>query len=386
MSGPLAGLKVVEIVGLGAAPFCAMLLADMGADVIRIDRPGGNEMMSAIAPRFDVMARGRRSVAVDLKKPGAKEAVLELVTKADALLEGFRPGVMERMGLGPDDCLARNPKLVYGRMTGWGQDGPLAQAAGHDLNYIALSGVLHTIGKSGEPPVSPMNLLGDMGGGGMLLAFGMLCALHEAKRSGRGQVVDAAMVEGAALLATMNWGLKGAGLWKNERGVNFNDGGPHYYNSYECADGKYISVASAEPQFYAQLRKKAGLDDPAFDAQMDDKRWPELKVRVAQVFKTKTRAEWCALMEGSDVCFAPVLDWNEAPEHPHNRARGLFIDIDGVKQPAPAPRFSRTPAGHPQPPAAPGADTEAVLRDWGFSQDMIGTLRQSGAIAGSQKS
>ncbi|MDO8703799.1 MAG: CaiB/BaiF CoA-transferase family protein [Sulfuricaulis sp.] len=381
MSGPLAGVKVVEIVGLGAGPFCAMMLADMGADVIRVDRPGGGEIMKIVEPRFDVMARGRRSVAINLKKPGATEAVLDLVAQADILLEGFRPGVMERMGLGPDACLARNPKLVYGRMTGWGQDGPLAQAAGHDINYIALAGVLHTIGKAGEPPLPPMNLVGDFGGGGMLLAFGVMCALHEARQSGRGQVVDAAMAEGSALLASMNWGFKAAGLWRNERGANVNDGGAHYYNAYACADGHYISIASAEPQFYALLRQKLGLDDDtAFDPQNDHRRWPELKKRLTDIFKTKTRAQWCALMEGSDVCFAPVLDWNEAPEHPHNRARAMFIDIEGVTQPAPAPRFSRTPAPRPSPPSAPGADTEAALKDWGFTPARMDALRASGAV------
>lgn len=380
MSGPLSGVKVVEIVGLGAAPFCAMMLADMGADVIRIDRPGGGEIMRAVEPRFDVLARGRRSIALDLKKPASAEAVLDLIAKADILLEGFRPGVMERMRLGPDVCLARNPRLVYGRLTGWGQDGPLANAAGHDINYIALSGVLHTIGKASEPPTPPMNTIGDFGGGGMLLAFGVMCAMHEVKRSGRGQVVDAAMAEGSALLAAMNWGFKSAGLWRNERGDNVNDGGAHFYNAYACGDGHFITIASAEKQFYALLRQKLGLDDPAFDAQHDHKKWPALKERLAAIFKSKTRAEWCVLLEGTDVCFAPVLDWNEAPQHPHNRARGLFIDIAGVTQPAPAPRFSRTPLKTPAPPSAPGADADAALRDWGFSANRIEQLRACGAM------
>ncbi len=381
MSGPLAGVKVVEIAGLGAAPFCAMMLADMGAQVLRVDRHGGGEMMKVVEPRFDVLARGRRSAAIDLKKPGATQAVLDLVARADILLEGFRPGVMERLGLGPDACLARNPRLVYGRMTGWGQDGPLAQAAGHDINYIALAGVLHAIGKSGEPPLPPMNTIGDFGGGGMLLAFGVMCALHETKESGRGQVVDAAMAEGSTLLAAMNWGFKAAGVWRNDRGTNVNDGGAHYYNAYACADGHCITIASAEPQFYALLRQKLGLDDDrAFDAQNDPRRWPELKERLTRIFKTRTRAEWCALLEGTDVCFAPVLDWNEAPEHPHSRARGMFIDIEGVTQPAPAPRFSRTPPQRPSPPCAPGADTDAALRDWGLSPGRIDELRTCGAI------
>jgi len=382
MSGPLAGLKVVEMAGIGPAPFCAMMLADMGAEVIRIDRPTGGQFMgAALAPRFDVMARGRRSVAINLKMPGATQAVLELAAKADVLLEGFRPGVMERMGLGPDECLARNPKLVYGRMTGWGQDGPLAQTAGHDLNYIALNGTLNAIGRPGQPPIPPINLVGDFGGGGMLLAFGIMCALREAGHSGRGQVVDAAMVEGSALLTSMIWGLKAAGLWNDERGTNLLDGGAHFYNSYECADGKYVAIASIEPQFYQVLRQRVGLDDPVFDAQMDATRWPELKERLAQIFRSRTRDEWCALMEGSEACVAPVLDWNEAPKHPHNRARGVFLDIDGVTQPAPAPRFSGTPPDRPQPPAAVGADTESVLCDWGFDPSAIEELRKSGAIA-----
>lgn len=380
MSGPLAGVKVVEIVGLGAAPFCAMMLSDMGADVIRVDRPGGGEIMKAVAPRFDVMARGRKSIAINLKKPGATEAVLNLVAGADILIEGFRPGVMERMGLGPEACLARNPALVYGRMTGWGQDGPLAKAAGHDINYIALSGVLHTIGKAGEPPLPPMNTIGDFGGGGMLFAFGVMCALHEAKMSGKGQVVDAAMAEGSALLATMNWGLKAAGLWRNERGANVNDGGAHFYGAYECADGHHISIASAEPQFYALLRQKLGLDDEAFNAQNDYLAWPALKERLTEIFKTKTRSQWCELLEGTDVCFAPVLDWNDAPKHPHNVARSMFVEIDGVLQPAPAPRFSRTSPKTPSPPSAPGVDTESALKAWGFNEVQIEALRASGAI------
>ena len=382
MSGPLAGLKVVEMVGLGPAPFGAMMLADMGAEVIRIDRPGGGEIMSAMAPRFDTMARGRRSVAINLKKSGAADTVLALLDKADAVLEGFRPGVMERLGLGPDVCLTRNPRLVYGRMTGWGQDGPLAQAVGHDINYIALAGVLHMIGTANEPPLPPSNLIGDFGGGGMLLAFGVMCALFEAARSGRGQVVDAAMVDGSALLATMNWGFKAAGLWRNERGTNSNDGAAHYYNSYECADGKYVSIGSVEPQFYAELRRIAGLEDAAFDAQNDPQKWPELKDRLTLVFKSKTRDEWCALMDNSNVCFAPVLDFNEAPEHPHNCARGLFIDIEGVKQPAPAPRFSRTQTQTPRPPSMAGADSRSVLRDWGLDAKAIDAMLASGTVAG----
>jgi len=380
MSGPLAGIKIVEIVGLGPAPFCAMLLSDLGAEVIRVDRPGGGEIMSAVAPRFDTTARGRRSIALNLKKPGAAETVLDLVRRADGLIEGFRPGVMERLGLGPDACLLANPKLVYGRMTGWGQDGPLAKAVGHDINYIALAGVLSMIGKAGEPPVIPSNLIGDFGGGGMLLALGMLAALLETSRSGKGQVVDAAMVEGAALLNTMNWGFHAAGLWSNERGTNNNDGAAHYYNTYLCADGKYVSIGSVEPQFYATLRKVLNLVSPDFDAQHDPAAWPALKEELARIFKTKTSDEWCRLMEGQDVCFAPVLDFGDAPSHPHNVARRVFVEVDGVTQPAPAPRFSRTPAPAPRGASAAGSDTQDALLDWGISAERIEQMRAGGAL------
>ena len=380
MTGPLEGLKVVEMVGIGPAPFCAMMFADMGAEVIRIDRPG---VASAVAPddaRFDVTARGRRSLAIDLKKPGGADTVLQLIARADVLIEGFRPGVMERLGLSPEVCHARNPKLVYGRMTGWGQHGPLAHAAGHDINYIALSGALHAIGRPGEPPVVPLNYIGDFGGGAMLLAFGVLCALLEARRSGRGQVVDAAMTDGAALLSAMMYGFKADGSLNNQRGENLLDGGAHFYNTYACADGKYVSVGSIEPQFYAMLIQLCGIDDPAFEAQRDAHGWPMLKYRLADVFKTRTRAEWCALMEGTDVCFAPVLDWDEAPEHPHNLARETFIKVDGVVQPAPAPRFSKTRPGIPAAPAEPGAHSEAILHDWGFDRGAIGDLKERGVI------
>ncbi|AOZ09374.1 CaiB/BaiF CoA transferase family protein [Cupriavidus malaysiensis] len=380
MTGPLQGLKVVEMVGIGPAPFCAMMLADMGAEVIRIDRPGpAGEVMPKTA-RFDVLARGRRSLALDLKRPGGAEAVLQLVAQADILLEGFRPGVMERLGLGPDACLARNPRLVYGRMTGWGQHGPLAQAAGHDINYIALSGALHAIGHADEPPVVPLNYVGDFGGGAMMLAFGVLCARLEALRSGKGQVVDAAMTDGAALLSAMMYGFKAAGSWSNQRGENLLDGGAHFYGTYACADGKYVAIGAIEPQFYAELIRLSGIDDAAFAAQRDVNGWPVLKLRLADVFKTRTRAEWCELMEGSDVCFAPVLDWDEAPAHAHNLARGTFVEIDGVTQPAPAPRFSRTPPPTPRGPAARGGDSEAVLRDWGFTAAAVADLKQRGVI------
>jgi alpha-methylacyl-CoA racemase len=380
MAGPLEGLKIVEMVGLGPAPFCAMMFADMGAEVIRIDRPGNASIVAPEDSRFDITARGRRSIAIDLKKPDGQKTVLRLLDNADAVVEGFRPGVMERLGLGPDICLERNPKLVYGRMTGWGQHGPLAHAAGHDINYVALSGALHAIGRPGEPPVVPLNYIGDFGGGGMLLAFGVVCALLEARRSGKGQVVDAAMTDGAALLSAMMYGFRADGSLNNQRGENLLDGGAHFYNTYACADGKYISVGSIEPQFYALLIQLCGIDDPAFQAQRDPHGWPILKYRLADVFRTKTREEWCALMEGTDVCFAPVLDWDEAPEHPHNRSRETFIKVDGVTQPAPAPRFSRTPPDRPAAPATPGSDGDAILHDWGFERLAIDELREKGVL------
>ena len=380
MAGPLDGLKVVEMVGLGPAPFCAMMFADMGAEVIRIDRKKAGGAAGEQDHRFDLSARGRRSLAIDLKQPGASDTVLQLIDQADVLIEGFRPGVMERLGLGPEACHVRNPKLIYGRMTGWGQHGPLAHAAGHDINYIALSGALHAIGRAGEAPVVPLNYIGDFGGGAMLLAFGVLCALTEARRTGNGQVVDAAMTDGAALLSTMMYGFKAAGRWSNQRGENLLDGGAHFYDSYACADGKYVAVGSIEPQFYALLIQLCGIDDPTFLAQNDVHGWPVLKYRLADVFKTKTRAEWCALMEGTDACFAPVLDWDEAPEHPHNRARETFIRVDGVMQPAPAPRYSNSRPATPTPPAAPGAHSEAILRDWGIAATAIEELKQRGTI------
>ena len=380
MAGPLEGLKIVEMVGLGPAPFCAMMFADMGAEVIRIDRPGNASIVAPEDSRFDITARSRRSIAIDLKKPEGRQTVLRLLDRADAVVEGFRPGVMERLGLGPDTCLERNPKLVYGRMTGWGQHGPLAHAAGHDINYIALSGALHAIGRPGEPPVVPLNYIGDFGGGGMLLAFGVVCALLEARRSGKGQVVDAAMTDGTALLSAMMYGFRADGSLNNQRGENLLDGGAHFYSTYACADGKYISVGSIEPQFYALLIQLCGIDDPAFQAQRDPHGWPILKYRLADVFRTKTREEWCALMEGTDVCFAPVLDWDEAPDHPHNRSRETFIKVDGVTQPAPAPRFSRTPPDKPAAPATPGSDGDAILQDWGFERLAIDELKEKGVL------
>lgn len=370
MAGPLQGLKVVEMVGLGPAPFCGMLLADMGAEVIRIDRPcpAADAAMSG-SDRFDITTRNRPTVSLDLGQPAGVETALQLIDAADIVIEGFRPGVMERLGLGPQVCLARNRKLVYGRMTGWGQYGPLAQAAGHDINYIALSGALHAIGRTGEAPVVPLNLIGDFGGGAMFLAFGVMCAAFEARDSGHGQVVDAAMTDGVALLSAMTYGFKAAGQWSNQRGENLLDGGAHFYDTYACADGKFVAIGAIEPQFYARLRELCGIDDPAFDAQLDSVRWPLLKLRMADVFQTRTRDEWCLLLEGSDACFAPVLDWDEAPLHPHNQARGTFVTIDGVVQPAPAPRFSRTPAAPPAHSAPEPCD--AILRRWGVSDEVI---------------
>jgi alpha-methylacyl-CoA racemase len=379
MAGPLQGLKVVEMAGLGPAPFCAMMLADMGADVVRIERPGAPSVTGA-AGKFDVLARSRRVLALDLKNPVAIDAVLALVDQADLLIEGFRPGVMERLGLGPDVCIARRPPLVYGRMTGWGQNGPLAQAAGHDINYIALSGALHAIGATSGPPLPPLNYVGDFGGGAMMLAFGLLCALHHARASGAGQVVDAAMTDGAALLSAMMYGMHAAGAWSNRRGENMLDGGAHFYGCYACADGRHVSIGSIEPQFYAQLLQRTGITDPEFSAQLDAAAWPRLKARLAEVFLGKTRDEWCALMEGSDVCFAPVLDWDEAPGHPHNLARQSFVTVDGVLQPAPAPRFSRTPAAAPRAATAAGSDSADVFSAWGTPAHTLQSLRQAGLI------
>jgi len=379
--GPLAGVKVVEIAGIGPGPFCAMMLSDMGAEVLRVDRMGSADLGLDIDPRFSVLDRGRRSIAVDLKHPAGVATVKRLVAQADALIEGFRPGVMERLGLGPDECLALNPRLVYGRMTGWGQDGPMAQAAGHDINYIALAGVLHSIGRKGGPPVPPLNLVGDFGGGGMYLAFGIVCALLEAGRSGQGQVVDAAMVDGAALLAAAVFGLRAMGIWTDERGDNILDSGAPWYDVYETRDGKHVAIGSIEKRFYAELLERTGLAGEPLPPQRDKARWAELRARLAQVFKEKTRDEWCAAMEGSDVCFAPVLSMAEAPRHPHNAARGTFVEVDGVPQPAPAPRFSRSKPGIQGPPARRGEHTEAALADWGFAAADIATLRAAQAIA-----
>jgi alpha-methylacyl-CoA racemase len=377
--GPLQGVRILEIAGIGPGPFAAMMLADMGAEVLRLDRLGGGRGPAGVPA--NILDRGRRSVALDLKHPDAIELVLRLVEGADALTEGFRPGVMERLGLGPDVCLARNPRLVYGRMTGFGQDGPYASMAGHDINYIALAGVLDHIGRRGEAPVPPINLVGDFGGGGMLLAFGVVCALLEASRSGQGQVVDAAMVDGSAVLMAMMHGMRAMGFWTEERGTNIIDTGAHFYDVYETADGRYVSIGSIEPQFYAELLRLTGLAGEAdLPAQMDRTAWPALKERLAGVFRTKTRDEWCRIMEGTDVCFAPVLSMTEAPDHPHNRSRQTFVEVDGVTQPAPAPRFSRTPPQIGGPPRTPGADTGQALADWGLADDEIAKLRSVGAI------
>ncbi len=374
--GPLKGIKIIELAGIGPGPFCAMLLSDLGAEVIRGDRIETAGQKSAGA-----LLRGRRSIAIDLKNPQGVATVLQLVDKADALLEGFRPGVTERMGLGPDVCLKRNPRLVYGRMTGWGQEGPLSQAAGHDINYIALTGALNSIARRGQAPVPPLNLVGDFGGGALYLAVGVLAALLEARSSGKGQVVDTSMVDGAAHLMMMFYEMRAAGVWTDEPGTNLLDTGSHFYDVYETRDDKYISLGSIEPKFYAELLRLSGLEKEKLADQFDRPQWPALKRRVAEVIRTKTREEWCRIMEGSDVCFAPVLSLAEAPKHPHNVARKAFIEVGGVVQPAPAPRFGRTPNDAPRPPAIPGENGAEILSDWGFSSDEIGGLRKARAIA-----
>ena len=381
--GPLAGVRVVEIAGIGPGPFAAMMLADMGADVVRVDRAGNVWGGDPATPPRDIMNRGRRSIGVDLKNPDGVETVLSLVEKADALIEGFRPGVTERLGVGPDACLARNPRLVYGRMTGWGQDGPMATMAGHDMNYIAIAGALGAIGRPDERPQPPLNLVGDFGGGGMLLAFGIVCGIVEARTSGQGQVVDAAMVDGTAVLTTFMHGMMAMGGWKDERGVNMLDSGAHFYEVYTCADGRFLSVGAIEPQFYAELLEKTGLaDDAEFLQQNDKAQWPHLKERLAGVIATKTRDEWATIFDGSDACVAPILSLGEAPSHPHNVARSTFVEQDGLVQPAPAPRFSRTAGGIQRPPAHAGQHTDEVLDEWGVADaDRVAVLRAGGAIA-----
>ena len=375
-NGPLSGLRIVEFAGIGPAPFAAMLLADMGADVVRVVRPGAPRLEAS-----DIVERGRRVVCIDLKSRDGAESTLQLIDRADALIEGFRPGVMERLELGPDVALRRNPRLVYGRMTGWGETGPLAHAAGHDINYIALSGALHTIGRRGERPVPPLNLVGDFGGGGMLLAYGIVCALVERATSGRGQVVDAAMVDGSATLMALIYGAHNAGWWKDDRGLNMIDGGSHFYDTYETRDGKYVAIGAVEPQFYALLLKLTGLAGEELP-QYDRERWPALKEKLAAIFRTRTRDQWCALMEGTDVCFAPVLNLAEAPAHPHNVERKTFFERDGIVQPTPAPRFSRTPGEVAHAPAHAGQHTDEILGDWlAADADRIAKLRADGAVA-----
>ena len=381
--GPLSGYRIIEIAGIGPGPFAAMMLADMGAEVIRVERAQSVRGPAPEGAHWDVLLRGRRNIAIDLKNPDGVETLLSLVEHADALIEGFRPGVMERLGIGPDVCLARNPKLVFGRMTGWGQDGPYAASAGHDINYISLAGALAHFSRAGEAPVPPLNMVGDFGGGGMFLAYGVVCALLEAQKSGKGQVVDSAMVDGSAVLMSMFWAMKNIGIFdENKPGTNLLDTGAHFYDVFECSDGKYVSIGSIEPQFYALLLEKTGLaDDTAFAKQMDASQWPVLKIKLAEVMRTKSSAQWCKIMEGTDVCFAPVLTMSQAAKHPHNVARKTFIEVDGVTQPAPAPRFSRTAAALPSAPAHAGQHSVAVLSDWGFDADRISTLIASGAVA-----
>jgi len=372
--GPLNGLKVIEFAGIGPGPFCGMLLSDLGADVVRIDRKGGRG-----GSKFDVTGRGRRSVALDLKVPASIEACLKLAESADVLFEGFRPGVMERLGVGPDVVLKRNPRIVYGRMTGWGQTGPYANAAGHDMNYIAISGALHAIGL-GDKPIPPLNLVGDFGGGALYLAFGILAGVIHARASGQGQVIDCAMSDGAASLMAMFYGFKASGMWTDNRRENMLDGGAHFYDTYQCSDGRWISIGSIEPQFYALLLEKTGITDPAFRQQMNRAEWPALRAKLAEVIKTKSRAEWCAIMDATDVCFAPVLDLTETAAHPHNAARQTFVEIEGVVQPAPAPRFSATPGAIRAISPAVGAHNDEAFADWGFAAAEVEALKVAGAL------
>ncbi|PCJ24888.1 MAG: carnitine dehydratase [SAR86 cluster bacterium] len=374
--GPLKGMRILEMAGIGPGPFCAMMLSDMGAEVIRIDRLS----QKGSGHRANVLNRGRRSIALDLKEPASVEIVLRMIEQADALIEGFRPGVMERLGLGPDVCLERNPKLVFGRMTGWGQTGPLAQAAGHDINYISIAGALGAMGYSDRPPAPPLNLVGDFGGGAMYLLAGVLAALLERNSSGKGQVIDAAMTDGTASLLSPFFGLMEMGMWTTDRHSNKLDGGAHFYGSYECSDGKYISIGSIEPKFYALLLSKCEISDEEFLAQQDQDSWPSLREKLIELFKTKTREHWCNLMEGTDVCFAPVLDLKEAPKHSHNKARNTYVEIEGVVQPAPAPRFSRTQSQIQSIPAMAGEHTEQILIDWGYDDSEIKQLKAAKLI------
>ncbi|HEX3881524.1 MAG TPA: CaiB/BaiF CoA-transferase family protein [Stellaceae bacterium] len=385
--GPLEGVRIVELAGIGPGPFCAMLLSDMGAEVIRVDRAAnvGHDDSRVGGPpgeeyRFNLLARGRKNIAVDLKNKDGVAAVLRLIERADALIEGFRPGVMERLGLGPDICLARNRRLVYGRMTGWGQDGPIAHIAGHDINYIALSGVLSTIGEAGGPPVPPLNLVGDFGGGALYLAMGVLAGILSARATGKGQVVDCSMVEGSASLMTMMYAALASGAWTEKRGHNRTDGGAHYYHVYETSDGEHVAIGSIEPQFYSLLLQHTGLTPEDVPVQTDRSTWPDMQKRMAAIFRQKTRAEWVSIMQDTDICFAPVLKMSEAIGHEHNRHRDSFPVIDGIPQPGPAPRFSGTPAQVQRPPQRIGENTDEILREWGFSASEIAGLHQGGAV------
>jgi alpha-methylacyl-CoA racemase len=380
-TGPLVGLKILELAGIGPCPFGAMVLADLGADVLRLERSGAVPDSQPVGTSRDLLQRGKRSIGLDLKHPEGVELALRLVERADALLEGFRPGVTERLGLGPEDCLARNGRLVYGRMTGWGQEGPLAERAGHDIDYIAISGALEPIGRAGERPVPPLNLVGDFGGGGMLLALGVMAALWSAQRTGEGDVIDVAMVDGSALLMTMTWMFRALGAWSDERGTNLLDTGAPFYDNYECADGKVIAVGALEPQFYTQLLGIMGLPAGEEPSQMDRSEWARSKRRYADIFRTRTRDEWAAMAEGSDACMAPVLSMTEASSHPHNVARGTFVEIDGAVQPAPAPRFRRRPPRMPSRPCWPGEGGAKALTDWGVPADRVAALRESGILA-----
>ena len=379
--GPLKGVKIVELAGIGPGPMCAMLLADMGADIVRVDRTEDAKLGMGHDPKGELRNRSRPNVAVNLKTPEGVETVLRLIDQADGLIEGYRPGVMERLGLGPDVCLKRNPKLIFGRMTGWGQTGPLAHVAGHDINYISIVGALHAIGPKDGPPVVPLNLVGDFGGGGLYLAMGLLAGIIEARTSGKGQVIDCAMTEGAASLMTMFYGLKAMGRWKETRESNTIDGGAHYYNVYQAKDGKYVSIGCGEARFYALMLEKIGLGDAQYlPEQLDQTQWPAMKQRLQKIFLTKTRDEWAALMEGTDACFTPVLNYEESIKHPHNVARNAFVTVDGFTQPAPAPRFDRTRSEIRMPPSVQGEDTDVTLKAWGFSNSEIAALHKAGAI------
>ncbi|MEZ5694324.1 MAG: CaiB/BaiF CoA-transferase family protein [Altererythrobacter sp.] len=382
MSGPLSGLRIVEFAGIGPGPFCGMMLADHGAEVIRIDRASGGRGGSQPVTTKDVLARGRKSIALNLKTAEGVALARKLCASADGIIEGFRPGVMEGLGLGPEELLEDNPKLVYGRMTGWGQTGPYAPYAGHDINYIALAGALAHFGRAGGKPTPPINMVGDFGGGGMMLAFGMTSALLNVARGGEGQVIDAAMTDGTAVLMSMMHGMKNMGVWSEDLGVNLLDTGAHFYDTYETSDGKFVSIGSIEPQFYAELRRLAGLaDDAQFDAQHDRSQWGELKGKLTALFKTKTRDEWDAIMEHTDVCYAPVLSMSEAAAHPHNAARSTFVDVGGDTQPAPAPRYSATVTAKPEPAPMPGDDTDAILQSLGLSDGERAALREAGTVA-----